>query len=74
MWNWEYRTQKSKLSDMRELREELWESIETAYLEAVKCETTFGEKAFEARRKAIAEGRKDAELMTQRFDEMRKNK
>jgi hypothetical protein len=73
-WNREYRAQNSKLEDMRELQEDLWESIETAYLESVKCETSLGDKAFEKRRKAIEEGRKEAESTALRFEEMRKRK
>ena len=73
-WNGEYRAQNSRLKEMRELQEELWESIETAYLESVEYETSLGDKAFEARRKAIEDGRKDAESVAQRFEEMRKRK
>lgn len=73
-WNSEYRAQNSRLKEMRELQEELWESIETAYLESVEYETSLGDKAFEARRKAIEDGRKDAESVAQRFEEMRKRK
>lgn len=74
MWNWEYRTQNSKLSDMRELQEDLWECVEATYIESVKCETFRGNNAVSARQKAIHEGRKEAESIVHRFEEMRQNK
>lgn len=73
-WNREYRKQKSKIEDLRELQAELWESIETAFIESVKCETSLGDKAFEARRNAIEASQKEAASTAQRFEAIRKSK
>ncbi len=68
MWNKEHRVQKSKLNDMCELKDDLWECIEMTYIETVKCETFKGDSAASARMRAIDEGRNKAESIVRRFD------